>query len=242
MHISKYRLELYARCPYLFRRVAIDNIEMPESYERQLGKAFHSFAYCFFDWVNLDQLRKCETLQDTTDYFSQSLENISSRHLRKLCQNFIEWEAEQWIRLRDYRFFPVLREAFVSLEVGKVTFAGIVDRVDKLNGEYCVLEYKVGPFTKTRIRRETAYYATLLNKAGLLPGKVTYWAVYSPVDKLYIRQKIHHATLRALKGWLMKVLRSIKDDDFPRKLSDACGSCFLLSECMSYFEKEEEMI
>jgi len=233
MRITKSDLELYIVCPrrYYYAKILEDRgYERPE---QRIGRAFHDFAYWFFEWLERDKLEQCTTLDDTMEYFRQSLEGIEVPYFRKLCENFLKFEAQRWLSLRDWElYFPVMREALVTFRVQDVDFALKVDRVDLLNGYCCVVEYKLHMPPLVRIRRETCLYALALNYAKATPKETRYWACYSPVDNIYIQDRVHINTVRALKRWIQRFIEAHEKKRFPKREGNYCAFCPFLERCL----------
>jgi len=240
--MSKWSLQLYIRCPKLFKAVRDNVVKLQESPSAVIGKSFHQFAYHFFvNWLDYDILQNLVSLDDVLAYYSESLEGIENPTLLEYCKCFLKREAERWLKCRDVNLYkPVLLEHPLTVELSDFKFIVIVDRVDREDSYARVWEYKTGYVDLTSIRRETALYACLINKAKVLDVPVTHWACFNPAECTFYSGPIHINTIRALNKWLNRLKESFEKDHWPKKMSPLCARCPLALECSEEEVKELE--
>lgn len=118
---------------------------------------------------------------------------------------------------------------------------GHVDRIDFLPEYdcYAVVEYKTGPsynrnkkWVMSSIRKETGFYAIILNSLNILPKPVKYFILINPATEQFTVEKFHHATLSSVNKKYKDLVDRIKNDGpWPKVHSVLCRHCKFRMEC-----------
>jgi len=232
MELHKWLLQAYVRCPKQFWYFYTGR-EARQDVSAALGQQFHSLAHAFFDWVDKDKLKMLTSETETYDYFCQYLQFVSPEALKELVKTFLLWEAKDWVAIRDIQsWMPLHREARVNLKIQGRTWDLTVDRIDCLQDEYIVIEYKTFSYNLTSVRRETALYAFAAYKTGLIPKPATKWEVWCPGRKKRTGGYISNRTVKALKKWIVRLYEALDTEQFPPKQGDHCAWCPFVNLCI----------
>jgi len=230
--IRKSMMVDYDMCPYKFKRKYLDKIPAVFSPIAQLGTDFHSFADLFFDVVDYGALQKATTIEEVRSIMRKTLD-VANPSLSRLCLNFIDFEVDHFMRVRDIGkeyFFPLAREVTLHTKALK----GTVDRIDLLADDtLCVFEYKTSPSLHLPlIRKECAFYKLLVEKSGKFDRDVSSYACFNPAIPEFVFGKIHKNSVRKVVQTLKNINRSLKQNDFPKKVGPGCLYCDDRMSCL----------
>lgn len=241
--LHKSHLKSFRFCPRRFEAVWIQKtIVVERSPAMTAGGSFHGFAFDFFDMIDLNDLKRLSARQEIETYFSSFIPHSFEPPLSTYCINFTKFEADHYLYLKrsgqlDF-FTPLERELRIDLDFA----GGILDRVDLVNGGYIsVGEYKTEKrFNKTELRRETGFYAILLNATDRFKNRTTHLFVYNSNLHKWMIEKLHRNTLRAVFRDIQKLKACMDSGIFPPRFTSYCFRCPKFQECIEEYPRKWE--
>lgn len=247
MKISKTLLETFRSCPYRFKKLFLERVPIQVGVEAKQGRDFHKFAFEFFDVVNYKHLLTLTLRREVVEYLETLIPNVNAEQ-RKFCGNFVQFEADHYLRLRHSMgiekvmtyFVPIARE----VEVETDAFFGHIDRVDLLVSRRLLsMEYKtVAYFNKQRARREGSFYAMIGNLSERFTMPFSHTACYNARVNQFAVWKLHQATFRSIDVTLQEMKEAMESKKFGRKFSGLCSRCQFSGECLWSNEVEKEVM
>jgi RecB family exonuclease len=159
--MSKSKLSTYRNCPYNFKLTYIDKLnefddEPEEGSPLKIGLEVHKI---FEDYYDLPAARMIEEpYEKNITNLMYALPNAEKYEVH--VDNFIKFNVEMIKRRGIENYIPEYRE--LRLHDNKHNFNGIIDRAEKIEDGYCVIDYKTGkPKALTQFLEELALYKYL---------------------------------------------------------------------------------
>lgn len=144
-------IELYKICPYAFKLLAIDGIEVKNNIYADIGIKLHEL----FEQSSLGNLTKSEMIKQYNEWFGQlNLEDFEGYQRKLTTEQFREyqykhglWNIDNYYEFESKLPNPYQTETTLFTNIGddlpkvRITF----DRINKNeNGTYDILDYKTG--------------------------------------------------------------------------------------------------
>lgn len=241
----------WIQCPRKYKLMFIEKAEKQNVLPAlPQGRWLHSFFNVFFDKIVPEELLKKTDLSNTLGYFRSLVPSIEENVVRSAVQNFIEFEANEWINLRGVpdplRYFvPIAREkVFIVKEREEGSFlgrAGHVDRIDRMLDEnLIVIDYKPRIGNLSSMRRELCFYQELVNASHLYDKRVTHWGCFGYRQKQVFAEPSNPRTRTAMYKQIARMKKSILENDYPMKVSDNCVTCWFNYLCVWEMKEVEE--
>jgi len=152
--ISKSQVSTYSYCPMQYKFRYVDGIKSETNPTLAIGSRIHEFYDKFFEVAK-------EVAPE--DWYGLIHPGFSP-YEQKMIRCFMDYE---WSRLKKFNnnydlWMPIMRETMVVNE--ELGLRGIIDRVDKVNDEYIIVEYKTSKsIYKPSLQKEFGFYKYLLN-------------------------------------------------------------------------------
>ncbi len=235
----------YRRCPKAFEYAYIirPDVEFAKSSAADVGTEFHNRAQEVFNKFDINVARSL--VSENVPKYIRSLMPESTDELDAMFWNFANHEARRFTFGKDAGytvedmqkyFIPVEQELAINWDGLQFPLQGHVDRIDRMKRTncYCVTEYKTSKkLNIPELRKETGFYANILNHTNYLDMPAHYWSVYDPrIDQFHI-ERFSPMTLRAVDNGLQKLFNKISaGGPFPRKITPLCLWCSYDTECL----------
>lgn len=163
MRLSKSGLQTYIKCPYSYYLQYEEGHRGQPSEAMLKGSEFHDLADKFFDLVSLQELANQTSIFGIESYLRSFFPEGS------LYDHFAHMQTVHYMALnKKEEFMPVEREVKLVVKdiIGKdapewCLDVGIVDRIDQVNGETILIEYKSGKY-RQGINQELMMYKDIV--------------------------------------------------------------------------------
>ena len=235
MQLSKTGLYTYLRCPYSYYLKYVVGCVSEKTAEMMAGIEFHDRACAFFDNISLKELANQTSMFGIERYirsfFPEGL----------LYDHFSHMQTIHYMTLNNKdEFMPIERELKLVADDAPdyCLDVGIIDRIDKIDGQTVLIEYKSGKF-RQGINQELMMYKVLIEEAtdykidavcGIYPQELYGTKLPSGV---YFKKPSHENQAKEKVVYVKKMLREKRWKD---KKINACAWCGVADEC---FNKEE---
>lgn len=238
MRLSKSALFTYTKCPYSYYLHYELGYPIATTPEMDIGSNFHDDADKFFDNVSLRELA------DQTSMFG------IERYIRSLFPEGLLYDHFSHIQTIHYmmlnkkeEFMPIERETKLVAENAPdyCLDVGIIDRIDRVDGQTILMEYKSGKF-RQGINQELMMYKVLVEEAtdykidavcAIYPKELYGTKLPSGV---YFKKPSHEKEARAK---VVRVKQMIKERKWNDKKIYGCAWCGVADEC---FERDDMVV
>ncbi len=210
-YVRKSCIEDYQWCPYKFKRVWIDKVEIVPNNRMLMGTRFHDFAYKFFRYAG--GIPSEDWLQLIPDEFVPQEYEMA------------EWFVmNEWRRLREINdidlWQPIMCEQKMVNE--QLHLESTVDRVDwydREKDEVCIIEYKTGEkINWDSLQRQLAFYSLLWSTTiGL--GKVTHMKLINPRIQVEEVRPLEEKYIDEVLTYVYDIRKSIENNTYDKKCS-----------------------
>lgn len=241
--LSPSKVSSFTSCALSFRFSAIDRLPEPPSVAATRGSLVHLALELLFDRDPADRTldhalidlgRAVDQMADDPDLVGLELDPDAHR-------TFVD-EAEQLVR----RYFTIEDPSTVhavglelklEAEVGGTRIRGIIDRLDLVDGELVVTDYKTGrsPGVAHQQGRLSgvAFYALLCQEVfGVLPARVQLLYLGDGMSIVTEPSEQSIRALRAKVGALWQAIeRACEREDFRPKPGPLCTWCSFQAYC-----------
>lgn len=241
-HLSPSSATLYQQCPRKWRHRYVDRLPDPPGQPALVG----TFAHLVLE--HLLQLPAGERSQDKakeiardqwpmfeteTDYQALALDDDESRAFR-----WLAWQAVAglWALETPDDVEVHATELEVMVDLQGVPFRGIVDRIDIVDGEYVVSDYKSGKAPADRFRdrplKQVLLYAAALEQ---MLGERPLGARLLYLGQRTLGVRVTQANLAQSVGELSETWASLNSDcesnEFAADVGPLCAWCPFLAAC-----------
>ncbi len=229
--LSKSSVNLYLQCPFKWKCVYIDKIQLAPNEYQERGTNIHEKIENFYK-----DIRIIEAISNETNKKEWILDKKSDKDL----DNFIRMENK---RLNDcidedgkinLKYFkPIFQE--LKLQDEKLGLKGIIDAVyiNPSDDGAIVIDWKTGKFDENKLddyRFELAVYAELL-RASNKTDNIKYWGIYfSDADRLFFEQ-IDLKYIINMYNIVNKVKQEIEKEHFQPRSNKYCYNCQFKEKC-----------
>ena len=235
MRLSKSGLQIYIQCPYRYYLQYVKRLRGPPSEAMLKGIDFHDRADKSFDDVSLKELANQTSIFGIESYIRSLFPD------GLLFDHFAHIETVQYMGLNNKTdFMPVEREIKLVVEdiLGEPApdwclDVGIIDRIDQVNGETILIEYKSGKF-RQGINQELMMYKDLvelttnykIDKLCAIYPKELYGTKLP--SGVYFKNPSHEKQARAKVQFVKDMIRK---KEWRQKKYSLCAWCSVAEEC-----------
>ncbi|MFP5320313.1 MAG: RecB family exonuclease [Acidimicrobiia bacterium] len=244
--LSPSRLASFTACGLQFRFTAIDRLPEPPTVAATRGTLVHAALEHLFTLPAPDRVPAAagacldaavERLRDDPDWTDLGLDADGEARMRAEAEGLVE----RYFRLEDPRtVHPVGLELKLEVEVGGVRLRGIIDRLDLVDGELVVTDYKTGrapgdSWARTQMTGVHLYSLMCERWFGRRPVRVQLLHLAEPVA---IVAEPSEQSSRGLSRRLEAVWRAVESacerEDFRPRPSGRCDWCAFQRYCPSF--------
>ncbi|MDP2676616.1 MAG: PD-(D/E)XK nuclease family protein [bacterium] len=241
MRISYSALELFERCPYVFKCVVLDKLKLPKTKEAFLGTAVHEALNFLFTKNPL-----FPTLDEVVNFYNKTWDERSPKIAFKDAYEKETLHANGISMLtRFYKKYPAWNFTTLGLETrfeaplqdlktGEThTLSGIIDRVDKIDDDtYEIIDYKTARRMPAQEHADknlqlAIYHMGVLARWPHLAGKKIKLTLHYLQHSEYLTTARSSDELELTKQKILSMIQAIQDhqkrDDWPAKSSPLCA-------------------
>lgn len=236
--ISYSKLSTYKQCPKRWKYTYIlDRVLIQPSYALVAGSFVH---LCLEEFYKLEPAeRTVEGLrllakivfdtfsEEDEEYKLLSFTDEDVLKFKHYCWEFLLgiWELEN-----PHEVDVVATEQEVSVDFDGVTFYGIIDRLERVNGKLYVSDYKSGKPPQKRYRKDKLVqiilYAAAIEKVmNERPEKARLLFLGNEIISIRPTDFLIDQELKNLREVWDKLIYSIENDDFKAQTGPLCGWC-----------------
>lgn len=250
MKFSYSKLSVFLSCPlrFKFKYLDKDKIEdVTDSYSTYLGRGVHKALEELYgnkdkdlDWLEDRWSVICSEMieegQTKTDVFTPNNITIFKNHGRKIIRGYFETYKHEF---QSENHVSIALEKHFDTQLKDFRLTGVIDKVEKINSEIHVVDYKTGsPLTQKEADEnlQLSFYAVACRKAGLSLNKVNFCFHYVKDNiKVFTHRTIDD--IKLLYETLSNAREKINNNDFEATPSASnCKFCGFKKYCSSYQE------
>lgn len=241
MRISYSALELFERCPYVFKCIVLDKLRLPKTKEAFLGTAVHESLNFLFTknplFPTLDEVinfynktwdERAPKIIFKDDYEKETLHANGISMLTRFYKKYPAWNFTT-LGL-ETRFEAPLQD----IETGEThTLSGIIDRVDKIDDDtYEIIDYKTARRMPAQDHADknlqlAIYHLGVLSRWPHLAGKKIKLTLHYLQHSECLTTARTSEALDSTKQKILSMIHDIQDhqkrDDWPAKSSPLCA-------------------
>jgi ATP-dependent DNA helicase UvrD/PcrA len=238
--LSSTAVEMYESCPLRFKLSRDWNIPGPPGAALEYGKAIHSVLKDFYDALRAGRSR---SLEDVLELFRRELKAayFDDAHQRELYRRQGEAQLAAFHAARAQEPPPevVGTEMSFELKVGAVKVTGRIDRVDRVDGGFAVIDYKTGSARNQKYADESLqlslYALAAREKLGSYPARLL---ILNLEDAGMVRTERGKDKLEAARGRVLAVAEGISAGNFePKPDFFTCRWCEYRNLCPATEQK-----
>jgi hypothetical protein len=224
LNVSKSSISMFESCPYSFYLHKIEGIKTKSSPIMLQGIKTHEMFKEYFDnlagkELTLETINEIPELQDEEDLLQMS--------------NFKNFNLRKWSSLKNpEEFMPiVLEERLESNYNSTIRLAGVIDRVDKMNDQIFLIDYKTGRRLTdiSEHLQELSIYDELLRKAKNIIADV--YGIYHSRYDMFTRAPADHSYFNAfVEPTILEIERCYKENDWVCDKHN-CRFCLMNTVC-----------
>jgi putative RecB family exonuclease len=232
MRTSYSALETFKTCPLKYKYQEIEKIKVPKGVEAVFGAAIHSALKFMFERGPL-----YPTLDQVIDFFRNIWDKEKPEEYYKEAILILE---KFYKHNQPWNFNVVDLESRFEVELGEHKLVGIIDRIDKNNDIYEIIDYKTarkmpGQSIIDNNLQLSIYHLGLMKRwPNLDPGKIKL-SLYFLKHEEKISTTRNAEQLENTKKNILKIIaeieKKIKDNDFPPIPSGLCDWCGYRQMC-----------
>lgn len=240
--LSATSLKTYRRCPKQWELKYVEGLKEEDKPFFNLGTAVHAALETFYDGRVAAPAPLEETLEAFHEAFDpeayESPEEADRRRADgvKMVEDFHARHAPD--------FEPALAvEKQLTFEVEGVTFRGIVDRIDKVDGgRLRIVDYKTGrSFDLDRVRTDpqlTLYQVGVEQKLGMEVASLTLYHV--PSQTPFTVERHPEERVEAVRAKVRETVRGIREESFEPEPGGHCRWCDFKPWCPAFADQFPE--
>lgn len=217
---SPSQLDSYEQCPRMYKYSNILKIPQPPAEHLYFGSSIHKI---FEILVNMKQEGKeineeiaLEILKKYWQPWHYKNEVQEQRDFEKAkaeVKNFLEFEKQQKGK--------TLTEEKFNLSINGSEVFGKIDRIDEMNGEIRVIDYKTGKTTKTKNKLaediQMLLYAIAVEKQfGKLPKKLAHFYPNPEAKTNYTEVALNQDMIKEGRSRIEGIMENVLDEKFPK--------------------------
>ncbi len=243
--LSPSRASDFKQCPQLFKFKAIDKIETPPTIYQARGTTAHLALQRLFDdaaaartpdrlfdlfreaWLELKPIEFPELFTDQADERQWGIESLG------ILANYFGVEDPTLLE-------PLERELDMLEPLGDMTIRGILDRMEEVDGDLVITDYKTGTAPPERYAIPAFFalkiYALLIKRrTGRTPARLKLMYLNGPtVYEIPITEPQLDAMERQLEALWSAINRAISGNHFPPRPGKLCDWCSYQDICPAW--------
>jgi putative RecB family exonuclease len=232
MRTSYSALETYKTCPLKYKYQELDKIKVPKSVEAFFGGAVHSALKFMFERGPL-----YPTLDQVIDFFRNLWDKEKPEEYYKEGILILE---KFYKHNQPWNFNVVDLESRFEVELGNHVLAGIIDRIDKNNDSYEIIDYKTarkmpGQNIIDNNLQLSIYHLGLIKRWPQLDPSKIKLSLYFLKHGEKLTTSRNAEQLENTKKNILKIIAEIekknKNNDFPAIPSGLCDWCGYRQMC-----------
>ena len=241
MRISPSSISLYRECPLRYRFISLDKLKPAPKPFFSFGNAIHKSLY----YLYADSLFSLPPLTDLLLFYhnnwnhqgySNSKEETEYYRLGlSILSNFYKKEVKNGSR-------PVAVEYRFNVAFDKFTLFGFIDRIDKTDGGYEIIDYKTSkkPPSLDSLKRNHQLAIYQMGVEGNLGFKVARLSILHLRSLSKISIPAHKPeSLKKVLEEISEIVQKIEEGEFEPKLHNGCP-CEFDDRCPYFREKYQE--
>jgi RecB family exonuclease/predicted RNA-binding protein YlqC (UPF0109 family) len=251
MRISYSALEAYKSCPLKYKYQAIDRIKTPKSKEAVFGTILHSTM----KFIHTPGILS-PTLEQTMEFFSNSWNPVVFASPEEERAAFVQGVKiiQDYYRQNNPADFNIVNlESRFQIEIGegenKHIISGIIDRIDRTEDGFEIIDYKTTKKMPVQERIETdmqltvylsaflSYYPEERKKLDKI--KVSLYFLKHGV-KLTASRTVEQ--LKEAENLFLETIKSIEAGNFEPNISPLCDWCGYQNICPMWKHKYKETL
>ncbi len=234
LRLSYSSISTYEKCPFQYRMLYVDRLEMPRSPALSFGSSVHSALERFHSGTSspapsLDELLSwLERAWESEGYASVEEEDAYKERGRAILTRYYENNAER-------PAVPVALEQRFLLPMDGWELSGVMDRVDRRpDGSYEIVDYKTNsklpPLARLQEDKQLPIYQMAASKVlGIKPASLTFH--YLVPDQRYTTPAWAPEKIESLRVHLDEVAARIQHGEFDPRPNNLCGWCDVKPHC-----------
>lgn len=245
MRISYSALETFKNCPLKYKFQQIDRIKEPKSKEAVFGTLMHSTL----NFVHAPALI-LPTLEQALDYFSKNWNSEiyqDEMEERSAFSQGISMVQNYYKKNRPADFTIVDLESRFQIELGDHILSGIIDRIDKTEDGYEIIDYK----TTKKMPSQEKVDGDLQLSVYLNAFLSRYPKEIKNLDKIdvslyYLKHGVKLSSKRTKeqleesKKLFLNTISEIEKGEFPANVNPLCDWCGYQKNCPAWRHKFRE--
>jgi CRISPR/Cas system-associated exonuclease Cas4 (RecB family) len=250
LRFSYSKLNVFLTCPLQFKFKYIDKSkseEITDNYSTYLGRGVHECLQYLYenkdkDWQYLENKwittagKILEESEEKTPEVFKDLDTVKmfKNHGRKILKIFFESHKDDF---KNPNHLTIALEKSFATSFKEFTLTGIIDKVEKIEDNIFVVDYKTGKVPSQQEIDENlqlSFYAVACRKAGLALSKVQFCMHYVKHNvRIFTQRNIED--IRKLYNILKEVQDKINNNQFdPTPSASACLYCGFKEYCSAY--------
>jgi len=257
MHSSFSALDTFRTCPLKYKYQEIDKIRTPQSIELAFGSLIHKTL----KYLYTPNSKGFPTREDAVNYFSQNwndevLDEVAKErgffeNGIKIIQDYCDkWEKGEEAKIVD------IEHRFI-IPIGEHTIGGAIDRIDKKEEGFEIIDYKTSRKIPPQDRIDNDLQLSIYLRAFIKEWPSLFENTQMDSVKLtlhFLRHNIRVSTVRNTKemklideeilGIIDNIEKAKKLDKFEPNLSALCDWCSYQKRCPLWkhkFKKEKDI-
>jgi|DewCreStandDraft_4_1066084.scaffolds.fasta_scaffold02004_16 DNA helicase-2/ATP-dependent DNA helicase PcrA len=239
--LSNYQIDDYITCPFKYKLIHILKMPIREQPEIIYGLAMHRVVSEYF---KSKQEGKELTLDDLKNIFKslwKPIGFISRQHEKARFEKGIENIERFYLKEKENNIIPKYIEKDFDFKLSeKLTIIGRWDRIDEVNGESIIIDYKTSDVNSIEEANKKIESPNVYNQLKLYA--IAYEKVFGkPADKvsvyfleasIIVSKKIRRDVLTRYEEKIFDVAQNIKGEKFdPAPEAHKCSMCAFYNMC-----------
>jgi putative RecB family exonuclease len=236
-------MELYHQCPKRFEIQKIDGGYDPPGREALAGTFVHKILEIVMQ--NPEGQRTLEIAKDAArSAWAEMSDNkdFAALELSEEDQKMFRWNGwmsvENYFEMEDPNSVKVqATEKWVQAKIDGVLLRGIIDRIDKVDGNVVISDYKNGSVPKPQYRQskweQLNFYAAIIRKNwGVRPkkGRLLFTAHSEILETDFTNRSVDKIVDKTVETW-SAINTDFNGGGFKAKPGPLCGWCPALATC-----------
>lgn len=222
------KIDQFIRCPYAYK---LTNIEQHDKYLRNYSMVRGIIAHRFMElsWKNSPEKVKEKLYEEYKDYkLINEIENELKQYIPQIYEHTVEAELPMIFNLGPYKM------------------RGIIDRLDKIDKEYMIVDYKYGfyEYTEDDLNNSiqlSIYAYNIMDMYNLDHCSIAY---HNLKQKTFFSKELKKSDIdtSSILSFINAIRSSELLDDFPPRISSNCVNCVVRSGCKPFKDWLSESI
>lgn len=234
LRLSYSSINTYEKCPFQYRLLYVEKLEMPRSPALSFGSSLHSALERFHSGTSSpsptldDLLAWLDEAWESEGYASAEEEEAYKQRGRAILTRYFENNAERLV-------VPVALEQRFLLPMDGWELSGVMDRVDRYpDGSYEIVDYKTNsklpPLARLQEDKQLPIYQMAAARVlGIKPARLTFH--YLVPDQRYTTPAYAPERIEDLRAHLDEVATRINRGEFEPRPNNLCGWCDVKPHC-----------